>query len=555
MKLINLFLLIFLFFFSFFNKGLLSLVADQTDDVDNRNFRSSMSSPNIKVSSLEKPSLGSLGVETKLNKVMDLNIWSGMSASNIVKHFNYIPDVVSSKNLQSTLLDLYLTTSNPPSGSSDEIIKFLETRLVKIKTSGESEKLYQLVKQLPEGKRWSVWKKWLVEYELITRQDKKACKKIFKKSKNNSNHFWQSARIFCLAINNKLSQAQFIIDLLKTRDFSDPIFENLFQVMTGDKDAFQIENNQKKILPIHLIMMDTLKMAIKVNFVAHFSIEYTDPLLSLTYLTPEARSFLLDKKISYSHVSSNEIINGYKAISNGNENVESAISIYIKKPNGQSRANVWLSILTLQDDIKKAKSILNFLNYETKAGRFFDSASIYLPILEQINGGSLTKELNEEIEKIKVTYNPSLYENNNLANILMLKKDEEWDWEIILKEKAWQIIPIIEKAGMKEPSSINWLNYLDKFNEIKFDEVEFDKWNTMVNVNTYTLAKGIEEAANKNNKSLTILLVARMIGNNSLIDVDLNNLVIIRSALTKIGFNDLADKLTHEIMASKLLNY
>ena len=61
------------------------------------------------------------------------------------------------------------------------------------------------------------------------------------------------------------------------------------------------------------------------------------------------------------------------------------------------------------------------------------------------------------------------------------------------------------KAGMKEPSSINWLNYLDKFNEIKFDEVEFDKWNTMVNVNTYTLAKGIEEAANKNNKSLTIL--------------------------------------------------
>ena len=196
MKLINLFLLIFLFFFSFFNKGLLSLVADQTDGVDNRNYKSSMSSPNIKVSSLEKPSLGSLGVETKLNKVMDLNIWSGMSASNIVKHFNYIPDVVSSKNLQSTLLDLYLTTSNPPSGSSDEIIKFLETRLVKIKTSGESEKLYQLVKQLPEGKRWSVWKKWLVEYELITRQDKKACKKIFEKSKNNSNHFWQSARIF-----------------------------------------------------------------------------------------------------------------------------------------------------------------------------------------------------------------------------------------------------------------------------------------------------------------------------------------------------------------------
>ena len=100
------------------------------------------SKTNIKVSNLGIPSLGSIGVKTKINDIMRLGIWQDMSASEIVKQLNYIPDIVSSNALQSLLIDLYLSTSNPPRGNSDDIIKFLETRLIKIKSSGQSEKLY-----------------------------------------------------------------------------------------------------------------------------------------------------------------------------------------------------------------------------------------------------------------------------------------------------------------------------------------------------------------------------------------------------------------------------
>ena len=55
-------------------------------------------------------------------------------------------------------------------------------------------------------------------------------------------------------------------------------------------------------------MMDTLKIPIKANYIANFGVEYTDSLLSLTYLTPDARSFLLDKNINYSFVNVNQII-------------------------------------------------------------------------------------------------------------------------------------------------------------------------------------------------------------------------------------------------------
>ena len=87
----------------------------------------------VKVSKLAQPSLGSLGVNTNANNLLGLNIWQNMKAKDIVEHLNYIPDTLSSKHLQSFLNDLYLSTSLPPIGKSDEILRFLETRLFKIK--------------------------------------------------------------------------------------------------------------------------------------------------------------------------------------------------------------------------------------------------------------------------------------------------------------------------------------------------------------------------------------------------------------------------------------
>jgi hypothetical protein len=313
----------------FFSSGLIFLlnmaeieVFAQTIKSTNKELLDNNKNSIIKVSKLEKPSLGSLGIKTEVNEIMGLDIWTKMKASDIIEHFNYIPDILLSKSLHIFLSDLYLSTSNPPIGNSDNIVKFLETRLYKIKSGGESQKLYQLVTQLPGGKRWDFWKRWQTEYELINRQDKKACQYVNKKSKVNSDNFWQMARIFCLAIDGKVNQSEFILDLIKSRGFSDKIFENLFQIINNNEKTFNLENEYNKIQPLHVIMMDSLKIPIKANYIAHFAVEYTDSLLSLTYLTPSARSFLLDKKMNYSFVNVNEIIENYKSVADGNIDIK-----------------------------------------------------------------------------------------------------------------------------------------------------------------------------------------------------------------------------------------
>ena len=509
----------------------------------------------IKVSKLEKPSLGSLGIKTDVNEIMGLDIWTKMNASDIIEHFNYIPDILLSKSLHIFLSDLYLSTSNPPIGNSDNIVKFLETRLYKIKSGGESQKLYQLVTQLPGGKRWDFWKRWQTEYELINRQDKKACQYVNKKSKVNSDNFWQMARIFCLAIDGKVNQSEFILDLIKSRGFSDKIFENLFQIINNNEKTFNLENEYNKIQPLHVIMMDTLKIPIKANYIAHFAVEYTDSLLSLTYLTPSARSFLLDKKMNYSFVNVNEIIENYKSVADGNIDIKKALSSYTKKPNGLNRANVWLAIITMKDEIKKAESIITFIKLEIRNGRFKDVADLYIPVLEKIDKSSLTKELNNSINRLMIISKPNLYPDNSLANIIMLEKDKTWNWEIILKERAWPIIPIIEKSGMKEPSSIEWLDYVNSTDEKKLDDDSFTRWENSYSLKNFILRKSIEQAADNDRKALTVLLIGRLMDDTTLVDFDINNMITIRSALIKIGLLDLADKITYEIMTSKFINF
>ena len=508
----------------------------------------------IKVSKLAKPSLGSLGVKTEVNNLMGLNIWQNLKVEEIIEHLNYIPDNLASKHLQIFLNDLYISASVPPEGESNQILKFLETRLFKIKNSGQSDNLYKLVSQLPKGNRWDMWKKWQIEYELINRKDEKACEFINVESKSNVKNFWQMARIFCLSIEGKRDQSEFVLDLIKSRGFNDEIFEDLFESIYNEVNVLNIENKKNKIQPLHIVMMDTLKIPIKTNYIAHLGIEYTDSLLSLNYLTSKARAFLLDKQLNYNFVSVDQIIENYKSVADGNNDFEISFSNFLKEPNGYNRANVWLSIIKIKDDIKKVNSILKMIKSETNNGRFNDVIGLYLNLLNEIDNSSLPQELNQSIERLKISSNPDLYPNNNFANIISLAEGQTWDFNLISKEKAWPLIPIVEKAGMIEPKSISWMNYLRDIKEIDLEEDIYLKWESNYNLRRFLLTKSIEEAAKNNNKTLTVLLTARLIGDNPLIDFDLNSLITIRNSLNSIGLENLSKNVTQEIMTSKIVN-
>ena len=526
----------------------------QNIDANESKKQPSFNQTNIQVSELTKPSLGSLGIKTEINNLMGLNIWGNLKASEIIENLNYIPEIVTSRSLQNLLNDMYLSSSNPPSGSPDEIIKFMETRLIKIKSVGHSEKLYQLVKQLPDNEKWSLWKRWQVEFELFNVKDQEACKFINNKSKISSEDFWQMGKVFCLILDGKRDQSILVLDLMKSRGFSNQIFEDLFNYVYDEKESVNLQKEALQIKPIHLVMMDALKIPIKRDYIAHFGLEYVDLFLGLNYLTPKARSFLLDRKITYTDISIDKIIENYKSVADGNVNIDEALISYSKEPNAFNRANVWLSIISVNDDLKKAQAILQFIKLESKNRRFNEVVKLYLPILKEIDSTSLTKNLIDSIEDLEILADPNSFPDKKLANMIMLKKGYEWDLDFVLKENAWYLIPIFEKAGMIE-TPVNWLNYINTSNDIVFNNDNYFKWESDNNVKKFILTKSIQQASENNQKSLTILLTARLISDTPLVDFDLNSLITIRAALFKIGLSELANAITYEVMSSKIISF
>ena len=191
---------------------------------------------------------------------------------------------------------------------------------------------------------------------------------------------------------------------------------------------------------------------------------------------------------------------------------------------------------------------------ETNNGRFNDVIGLYINLLNEIDNSALPQHLNQSIERLKISYNPNLYPNNNFANIILLNEGKTWDFNLISKEEAWPLIPIIEKAGMVEPKSINWMNYLRDIKENDLEEDKYLKWESNYNFKRFLLNKSIIESTKNNNKTLTILLIARLIGDNPLIDFDLNSLITIRNSLKSIGLENLSKTITQEIMISKIVS-
>ena len=149
----------------------------------------------ITIGKLEIPSLGSIGIETSLNKKMGLNLWGNFTANDAIKYLNLLPNKSSSRSYQRLLNEVYASTSEPPSGDPDEISEFLKTRLIRLALNGQTEYLIKIISQLPDSQNWERWQKWYVIHHFLIKDDIKACRHVSNNIKNYESIFWKKANL------------------------------------------------------------------------------------------------------------------------------------------------------------------------------------------------------------------------------------------------------------------------------------------------------------------------------------------------------------------------
>ena len=505
----------------------------------------------VKRGSLKSPSLGSIGIKTDLNDKFGLNLWNNFTAKDAIKNLNYIPDVVSSKYLQSYLVDLYSSVSIPPSGNSEDIVKFVETKLLKLSSTGASKRLEEIVIQLPNGKRWQKWKKWLVEYNLMKKNDKQACKYVSEILKTNTQPYWRKANLICLLITENFDEANLIHDVMVSEDLIDPLFQELFINILDQNNIKKIENNKLKLTPFHVIMLDILKFPISANMIAEFDPEYTEALIDLIYIDSNARSFLLDKLIGFKRIDRNKMIKIYQAVLYEKPDPQNSLKALNEDANGLNRAHVWLAALGINDDVEKVNYILKILEIESQLGRLNQTLDLYLPILISAQGKALPSSMNKKIKYLQILQNPKNFSDEVLAKMLLVSKGVVWDLNFISENNSWGFVPYLESSGMLSPN-VNWENFLDSYEINQDDSNSFSFLSNSINYKSFLMNKVIKEKLNNGENVQTILLIARLIKDTKLSNIELINLQSIEASLDSIGLSSLSSDIRLEILSSKL---
>lgn len=519
---------------------------DKTIDKQSDNETKKIES--VMIGKLEIPSLGSIGVETSLNKKKGLNLWGNFTANNAIKYLNLLPNKISSRSYQRFLNEVYASTSEPPTGNTDEISKFLETRLVKLALNGQTDYLIKIISQLPDSSKWERWKKWYVIHHFLVKDDTNACLKISNTINNYDTIFWKKANLLCLILQRNLSEANFIYDVMRSQNLLDETFETLIDKILNEKQLENFNFKDKSVSPLNLILLDITKYPISFEMIKDFGFEYKLQLSNLIYLQPEARALLIDQITTVEDINFDLLIKIYQDIKLENSNQNEILKSLNLNPNGLIRAKVWQHATKIIDSSEKAEFILKSLLIENKHNNSKIASELYIPTLISLKTNSLSQSQTQDINYIHNLNNPEKFVGSPFSQILLDPQDKVWNEQFISRHNAWNFLNFLSYLGMKSPD-ITWENNLN-FSSKDIKNMN-DKFSLNISYEDFILSRGISNNIKEKNYIKAILLIGKLIGKNELKHLNLTTFQAIDMYLTDLDFLTLRDEFRKEVLYEK----
>ena len=119
--------------------------------------------------SVSKISLASVGLKRPATLSPDLNslIWTDSDAEQALYLLRNVPALGSAPILNKLVFEIMSIATVPPKGAGPVAEELVSARLNWLASAGQSDSLAEIVRMLPEDNRWTDWKRWQVEYDLI----------------------------------------------------------------------------------------------------------------------------------------------------------------------------------------------------------------------------------------------------------------------------------------------------------------------------------------------------------------------------------------------------
>ena len=190
------------------------------------------------------------GVYDPADYNFNLNMWSTTKAEDVRSSIKRIRKINLSKTSNEILENVLLSFSYPPEGMEEK--EFVNLKINWLIENNRLNLLEEFLKQNKEFEGKSKAVQYLVDNNIAQANIKEGCEKIKFIDSTIKDSYLEKFKIYCLVFNNKKSQAQLLLDLLREQKQSDKFFDDKINFLLGITEKTSNKINEKNLLNFYL---------------------------------------------------------------------------------------------------------------------------------------------------------------------------------------------------------------------------------------------------------------------------------------------------------------
>ena len=190
------------------------------------------------------------GIYDPADNDFDLNMWSSTKAEDIKSSLKRLEKIKLSKTADEILERILMSFAYSPRGMKED--EFTDLKINWLIKNQRTELIENFVKQNKEFKSKSRAVQYLVDDNIAQADISEGCEKIKFIDKEIKDAYLEKFKIYCLVFNNKKSEAQLLLDLLREQNQSDKFYDDKINFLLGVSDKTSKKINENNLLNFYL---------------------------------------------------------------------------------------------------------------------------------------------------------------------------------------------------------------------------------------------------------------------------------------------------------------
>jgi len=190
------------------------------------------------------------GIYEPANYNLDLNMWSATKAEDLKSSLKRLNKINLSKSSNQILEIILFSFAYPPAGMTDK--EFVDLKVQWLIQNDRTDLIEKFLKQNDQFGSKSKAVQYLVDKNIASANIKEGCEKIGFIDAKIKDAYLEKFKIYCLIFNNKKSEAQLLLDLLREQKQSSKFYDDKINFLLGVTDKTNNKINEKNLLNFYL---------------------------------------------------------------------------------------------------------------------------------------------------------------------------------------------------------------------------------------------------------------------------------------------------------------